>query len=220
MRLLRKLDFSGNPYLGVYGMACDAGALLAPDVPAKACKEIARALEVEVVQSTLGASTVIGALIAANSHGAIVSDLASDHELATIRRFRPRRLDHRLNAMGNNVLANDHGAVVNPEYDAAALRAIAAALGVSAERGTVAGVNTVGSAAAANNRGALCHPHVTDEERALVERILRVPVSTSTANFGTPQVGACLLSNSHGAVVGTRTTGIELGRISEGLDLL
>jgi len=219
VRLLRKLEFSGNPYLGVYGMACEAGVILATGIPVRQTREIGRVLDCEVVQTTLGGSTVVGSLAAANSEGAVVTDLAGRDELAAIARFRPRRLEHRMNAIGNNVLCNDFGAVVNPDYDPKAVRAIADILRVPAEPGTVAGTNTVGSAAVATKKGVLCHPHLTPEERALLEKVLRVPVATSTANYGTPQVGACLLGNSRGAVVGSRTTGIELGRIQDGLDL-
>ena len=213
------MDFFGNPFLGVYGIANDEHVLLASSVPAKQCKEIARILGCEAVQGTLSGTSVIGSLVAGNSRSVLVTALASDAEVARIAAFRPTRLEHRLNAVGNNVLCNDFGAVVHPEYDAEALRAIEAALGVPAVRGTVAGMKTVGSAAVATAKGVLCHPHLTEEEQAVLEGALRVPVATSTANYGTPQVGACLLANSRGAVVGSRTTAIELGRIQEGLSL-
>jgi translation initiation factor 6 len=200
-------------------MACETGALLPPSVPAKVAREVSRVLDVEVTVGLLASSTVVGSLAAGNANGAVVTNMASDRELAALRRFRPAVLDDRLNAVGNNVLCNERGAVVNPEYGDEAVRAIAAILGVPVERGTVAGVKTVGSAAVANSRGALCHPHITPRERTVLEEALCVPVATSTANFGTPQVGACLLATSRGAVAGARTTPIELGRIEEGLGL-
>jgi translation initiation factor 6 len=54
----------------------------------------------------------------------------------------------------------------------------------------------------------------------LLKTALRVPVMITTANYGAAQVGACMVANSHGAVVGSRTTPIELGRIEEGLGFL
>jgi translation initiation factor 6 len=53
----------------------------------------------------------------------------------------------------------------------------------------------------------------------VLKSALRVPVVITTANYGAAQVGACMVANSHGAVVGSRTTPIELGRIEEGLGL-
>jgi translation initiation factor 6 len=53
----------------------------------------------------------------------------------------------------------------------------------------------------------------------LLKSALHVPVMITTANYGAAQVGACIVANSHGAVVGARTTPIEIGRIEEGLGL-
>ncbi len=109
------------------------------------------------------------------------------------------------------------GAIVHPGFDAETAREISSALGVRVERGTVAGLKTVGSAAVATNKGALCHPHVRPAEIEILKEVLQVPVSTTTANYGTAQVGACIVANTRGALVGNRTTPIEMGRIEEGL---
>src|SRR5438067_1601321 len=128
-------------------------------------------------------------------------------------------LPHRLSAVGNNVLCNDQGAVVHPGYDDEAMGVIQEVLGVPVVRGTIAGIRTVGSVAVATNKGAVCHPHARPAEMDLLKSALRVPVMITTANYGAAQVGACIVANSHGAVVGSRTTPIELGRIEEGLGL-
>jgi len=41
----------------------------------------------------------------------------------------------------------------------------------------------------------------------------------ATLNYGTPYLGACAIANSKGAVVGSSSTPIELGRIEDGLGL-
>src|SRR3972149_95784 len=128
-------------------------------------------------------------------------------------------LPHRLNAVGNNVLCNDQGAVVHPGYDDDAIAIISDVLGVPAVPGTIAGIRTVGSVAGATNRGVLCHPHAKPGEIEAGREALKVPVLITTANYGAAQVGACMVANSRGAVVGSRTTPIELGRIEEGLGL-
>ncbi len=109
------------------------------------------------------------------------------------------------------------GAIVHPGFDAETVKEISSALGVRVERGTVAGLKTVGSAAVTTNKGTLCHPHVRPGEIEVLKDVLQVPVSMTTANYGTAQVGACIVANSRGALVGNRTTPIEMGRIEEGL---
>ena len=218
--MLRRLDVAGNPYIGVFCATAEDLSLVSREVGSKAAREIAAALGTRVVRTSISGSTVIGSLVAMNSNGILVSEFADPSELAALGDDRAHVLHHRLNAMGNNVLCNDHGALVHLGYDDRAVQEISERLGVPASRGTIAGVRTVGSAAVATNKGVLCHPHVRESEREVVESVLAVPATITTANYGTAQLGACLVANTKGAVVGSRTTPIEMGRIEEGLGYL
>jgi len=216
--LLRRLQIAGNPYVGVFCAANDEMLIVPPDVPRSAVRHIEGALETRSIVTLVGHSTVVGSLLAMNSKGILASPFIEDDEIDTIG-DAVYPLPHRLSAVGNNVLCNDHGAVVHPGYDDETVAFIREVLGVPAVRGTVAGVRTVGAVAVATNKGALCHPYAKPGEMDLLKSVLRVPVQITTANYGAAQVGACMVANSHGAVVGARTTPIELGRIEEGLGL-
>jgi len=217
--LLRRLEIAGNPYVGVFCAANDEILVVAPDVPKSAIKHIEGALEAQPIVTSVAHSTVVGSLLAMNSKAILASPFIEEAEMEAIG-DAVYPLPHRLSAVGNNVLCNDHGAVVHPGYDDEAVAFIQEVLGVPAIRGTVAGIRTVGAVAVATNRGALCHPHARPGEMDLLKSALRVPVMITTANYGAAQVGACMVANSHGAVVGSRTTPIELGRIEEGLGFL
>ena len=216
--MLRRLQIAGNPYVGVFCAANDEMLIVPPDVPRSAVRHIEGALETRSIVTLVGHSTVVGSLLAMNSKGILASPFIEDDEIDTIG-DAVYPLPHRLSAVGNNVLCNDHGAVVHPGYDDETVAFIQEVLGVPAVRGTVAGVRTVGAVAVATNKGALCHPYAKSGEMDLLKSVLRVPVQITTANYGAAQVGACMVANSHGAVVGARTTPIELGRIEEGLGL-
>jgi translation initiation factor 6 len=181
---------------------------------------MAEALGVRVIQTTIGGAGVVGSLVAMNSNGIVLTALAVSSEVDRLKPARVGILSHRLNAAGNNILCNDSGAVVHPGFDPESVARISDILGVPVAQGTVAGMRTVGSAAVATNKGALCHPHTRPEEIAVLRDALRVPVATTTANYGTAQVGACLVANTRGAIIGGRTTPIEMGRIEEGLGYL
>ena len=217
--MLRRLEIAGNPYVGVFCAANDEILVVAPDVPKSAIKHIEGALEAQPIVTSVAHSTVVGSLLAMNSKAILASPFIEEAEMEAIG-DAVYPLPHRLSAVGNNVLCNDHGAVVHPGYDDEAVAFIQEVLGVPAIRGTVAGIRTVGAVAVATNRGALCHPHARPGEMDLLKSALRVPVMITTANYGAAQVGACMVANSHGAVVGSRTTPIELGRIEEGLGFL
>lgn len=214
--MLRRLDVGGNPYLGVLCAANDDVLIAAPSLPKASVRRIAEALGTRVILTNVQHSTVVGRLLAMNARGILATPFIEPKEMDAIG-DSVHPLPHRLSAVGNNVLCNDQGAVVHPGYDDDAVAFIEDVLGVHAERGTIAGIRTVGSVAVATNKGVLCHPHARPGEIELVEKTLGAPVHITTANYGQAHVGACLVANGRGAAVGSRTTPIELGRIEEGL---
>jgi len=218
---LKKLDINGNPYIGIFCAANDE-FVIAPRLIKKASiRRIENAMEVDVIRTTIGGSTVIGSLLVLNSKGIVVTDFVEENELAELEdRVRIATIPDKLNAAGNNVLANDKAALVHPDISNQSIKIIEDTLDVEVEKGTIYNMKTVGAAAAMTNKGGLCHPKVDDDDLKKLEELFGVPVAKGTANYGTPLIGACLIGNSKGAVTGDSTTGIELGRIEEGLGLI
>ena len=121
---------------------------------------------------------------------------------------------------GNMVLANDHGALVDPRLREEDVAKISDSLGVEAVPGEIAGLPYVGSLAIATNKGVLVHPLLREEERKLLEDLLKAHVDVGTINCGIPYVATGLIGNTHGAVAGFITTGPELFIIEEALDVV
>jgi translation initiation factor 6 len=212
--------YGGSPYLGVYVRVGETHAVAPSGIPNAVAREVGRLLDVKVVRTNVNDSEVVGALIAQTSRGFVVGDEISPEEREVLETVAPVAvIRSRHNAMGNNVLANDHGALVHPEFSDTALEAIGRALHVPARRGTLAGLGTVGMVGVATNKGVVVHPKATEGEAQVVGDLLGVPVHRSTANFGVPIVGACLVANSHGLIVGLPTTPVEIVHLQEGLSL-
>jgi translation initiation factor 6 len=210
--------FGGSPYLGVFVRVGERAAIAPPSISASLEHELERSLGVPTVRTTVDDSEVVGALVAGNSRGFVLGDALDSAEREALEGVaRVTVVRHRLNAMGNNVLANDTGALVHPEFSNEVLVSIGRALGVPVERGTIAGLGTVGMAGIATNKGVVVHPKATEGEAARVHELLGVPVHRSSANFGVPIVGACLVANSRGVLVGRPTTPVEIAHIQEGL---
>jgi translation initiation factor 6 len=211
-------DVGGSNYLGIYGTVCDRLVIMPPGTKPQTSEKARKLLDAEVLLSTIAGTSLIGALVAMNSIGAVVSGFITEAELAQIRLRSPTLvLKDKFSAAGNNIVANDHGALVNPEMSNKTVKQIAETLGVEAAKGTIAGLKTVGSACVANNSGVLCHPEITEDELRLLESVLKVKAKIGTANYGVPLVGACVLANSRGALTGNNTTPIEIGRIEDAL---
>ncbi|MFB6154091.1 MAG: translation initiation factor IF-6 [Halodesulfurarchaeum sp.] len=212
--------FSGSPYVGVFARATDGFLAVRPDLDEDLLEGLGSELEVPTVQTTVGGAGTVGALLVGNENGLLVSRRALDHEIERLSEATGSpvaELPGRINAAGNVVLANDHGAFVHPDLTREAVQVIAETLDVPVTRGAVGGVRTVGTAAVATNRGALCHPKATDDELDTVEEALSVPADVGTINYGGPLVGSGLVANGNGYVVGQETTGPELGRIEDAL---
>ncbi|MFB6170257.1 MAG: translation initiation factor IF-6 [Haloarculaceae archaeon] len=211
---------SGSAYVGVFARATDDCFLIRPDVDDALVADFEDELDVPAVETTIGASSTVGSLAVGNENGLLVSSRVRERErerIADVVDLPVTELPGRINAAGNVVLANDTGAYVHPDLPRNAVAAVREGLDIPVERGALAGVRTVGTAAVATNRGVLCHPKATDEELDHLEDVLGVPADIGTINYGGPLVGSGLVANDDGYVVGEDTTGPELGRIEDAL---
>lgn len=219
--MMRFSRHSGNPNIGVFAAANESLAFTSADASPEFVRALEEALGVKTVKTTVAGAHVIGSLMAMNSNCAVVSGLTDEREMEVISEYVPvYRLDDSLNAAGNNILVNDHGAIVSPEYGHAVARPLSDALGVEVVFSSIAGCNTVGSVCRATNKGCVCHMDASDEEVQLIKDVLKVQeVVRTSVNHGSRMVGAGVVANSKGAVVGDETTPIEMGKIEDGLML-
>jgi translation initiation factor 6 len=210
------IDLSGDPNIGVYARVFEDIAIVYPGAPGEFTGFLARELDVEIVNTYIQGSSIIGSLVAGNSQGLVVSGLATDEELAVLSEYRDiLLLEGTMNAAGNVILANDYVAAVHPEMEIDVAEEIGSFLAVPVVRLTLGGIKTVGMAGSATNTGILVHPRANDTEIANLERVVDLPIGLGSINMGSGLVGAGLLANSKGYIAGSVTSGFELGRIEE-----
>jgi translation initiation factor 6 len=215
-----RASFAGSPYVGVFARATDDCVLVRPDADDDLVADLVDELGVPAVRTTVGGSGTVGSLSVGNENGLLLSGRATDREVDAVEEatgLSVGLLPGRLNAAGNVVLANDYGAYVHPELSESAADAVERTLEVPVERGSLADVRTVGTAAVATDEGVLCHPKAREPELEAVEDHLDVYADIGTVNYGAPLVGSGLVANGAGYVVGSETTGPEIGRIEDTL---
>ncbi|MDH7508034.1 MAG: translation initiation factor IF-6 [Methanomassiliicoccales archaeon] len=219
--MMKLSNYNGNPYIGVYCVANEFFSLIPFDSSKSLERDIEEALGVQVERCSIAGTNILGSLVAMNSYGAVVTNMASQEEIKVIsKRIPVYRIEDKLNATGNNILVNDNAALVHPEIGKKVLRKIEKVLQVEVVQGVLAGHKTVGSVCIATNKGVLCHPNTKKEELEMIRSLFKVPASIGTLNYGTPIVRACLVANSRGAAVGFKSTPIELGRVEDALGLV
>lgn len=218
-----RTTIEGSVYVGVYVATTDEVTLLPPTVDDDTIELVSDELATTAIPTSIGGAATVGALAAGNTNGLVVSGRLTDAEREAIEGSVDGSvgvLPGRINAAGNCILANDHGAVVHPDLSDAAVAVVAESLDVPVERFAIGSVRPVGTAAVSTNEGVLCHPKVADVELDRLEDVLGVRADVGTVNYGSPLIGSGLVANATGFAVGQETTGPELGRIEEALGYL
>lgn len=216
---IQRLDFSGSSNIGAYCMVTDKW-LLKPGSTAPTQKALETLFEMSSIITTLGHSTLVGILAVGNSNGLLVPHIVFDEELEFLRSaldLSVTPLESNLTALGNLILANDHAALISPEFTKEEFQVIRDTLDVEVEMRTLAGSPLVGSYCVVTNRGLLAHTEISEEELEELAGFFNVNVDVGTINCGIPYVSIGLLATSHAAAAGFETTGPELMRISETL---
>ena len=212
----RTITFGGDPNIGVFARVVGNIAIIPPESTAEFKNAVQEALRVELVETTIQGSTIIGSLVAGNSRGVVVSGLATEEEIKKLSKHREVfLLSDTMNAAGNVIMANDTFAAVHPDMPESVAKAIGEFLGVTVIRLVLGGVKTVGMAGVATNKGVIVHPRATDAQIAQLEAVAKIPVGTGSINMGSGLVGTGLLVNENGYLAGNATSGFELGRIED-----
>ena len=117
------IDLDGDPNIGVYARVFEDVAIVYPGAPREFTDALAEELDVDIVATSIQGSIIIGSLVAGNSQGLVVSNLATPDEVATLKEHRDVLiLEGSMNAAGNVILANDHVAAVHPTWRSTLLK--------------------------------------------------------------------------------------------------
>jgi translation initiation factor 6 len=216
---LYRSNLFGSPNIGVYALTTNTCTILPHGTTKPTSNRFEKYLENVTVQTEIGGTRLIGVMAAANTRGLVLPQFVTDEEIATIRSGytgNVQRIDCRMTAFGNLILANDYGAIASEILgdEREAMREIRDTLDVEIAHGQVAGLPYVGSLAVATNTGVIAHPLLTEDEKKRIQDMLKVPVDVGTINGGIPFIASGLLANDHGAIMGGLTTGPEIVMIT------
>jgi len=213
--MIRQLKISGNPFVGIFSFTNNNVTIVREDVGEHA-GIIKEALGTELIMSTIAATDLAGIYIAGNNNGIILPYVIEDEELQLIEDMGINNciLNTKETAVGNLILSNDKGAIISPILTDEQ-KLIEDALGVETTIASIGNHKYVGSVARTNNMGCLVHKEAKEEDISLIKDLLKVDVRMSTLNRGVSYIGACIVVNDKGAVVGETTTGIELSYVED-----
>jgi len=184
-------------------------------------EKLVLALDVESCPLSIGGSNLLGSLMCGNSNGIAVADIATEEDVDKLTSFGDVVvMEHGINAAGNLLLCTSKGALMSPLLPKEGVKLLSEVFKVPAISTTIAGQEILGSLAAANNKGVILHPDVTVSEVEIIKEILDVDVMVGTVGYGSPFIGAGIVTTDSGAIVSPDTTGPELNRIEDALGLI
>ncbi len=223
-----KLDFNGNPNVGLYGYCvtnqeAECLCLLGERVTEERSQQLSEVLDADLQQITIAGTPLIGVFLAGNQKSLLVPNTTFDHELSRLRALGlPASVFHtKLTCLGNNIIANEHGCLVNPAFTNAEIEQLRDFLGVPVKRITIAGLDTPGAVIVLNGKRGIIHRDAAQHEIEMVkETLLLESLEPSSVNLGSPYLRAGILNNEHGFIVGALSGGPEIVHIEEALGYL
>jgi len=217
---LHLIDIYRSPNIGVFLKGNEKFLLVPKGLAQTKSEKLCADLQVTAVPASIGESRLLGPLSSMNSNGIIISRLAEEaevHELKAATGMNVSRLESKLTAVGNLVVANDRCALVSPVLDHAALSQVRDVLGTEVERMPIGEYYQVGSFVVATNSGAAVYPGLEEKEVKRIASLLGVDAYPTSVNSGVPYVASGLVANSRNAIAGSQTTGPELVFITRAL---
>ena len=209
-------DIFGDPNVGIFSFANDNIAILPAGLPHKKINSFHDTLGVEPCPMGIAESRLVGIYVTGNSHAVLVPYITTKDELKQLRSTgaHVEIIKEKRTALGNIILCNDNGAIIDPRLKYSTVTALEETLEVPVRPSTIGGLPHVGALATATNKGVLANPIISENESKTISSVLGVPVSKGTVNSGVPYPKAGLVVNSRGAVVGSHTLGSELITLS------
>ena len=221
-----RTDYQGNPNIGLFIFCNDKVCIVGRGFNKKQVEDIEKVMGVPVYQMSMVGTELIGLFITGNNKTIIAPAIMYSTEKKILKEIceknnlRLEIINTKLTALGNNILCNDSGCIINHEFEEDSKIQIRDVFGNEHGTvlfGTISCLDIVGSLAASTNKGALVSPEIEDKELEILEKLLKCKVVKGNIN-GTPYVRSGLVANSNGVIVSEYSLGDEALNIKEAFD--
>ncbi|MHA1681716.1 MAG: translation initiation factor IF-6 [Promethearchaeota archaeon] len=222
--MLERLNILGNPAIGISCCITDAYYILPGNVKEHVLKATSEIFNVPRITLDISIRMLVGVMFVGNSKGLLIPNHLSPNDeekvldaMSVVPGVEVRVLEEsKLNALGNLVATNDHGAVISRKFEDDVIAPIEETLKVPVVKKNLSSSPLVGTRIVANSHGCVVSPLATNEEAESLKSIFKVDnVDFTTVCLGMEAIRVGMLANSHGAIVGDSTSGPEMARISD-----
>jgi len=220
-----KLNFNGDPNVGLRALATDKFCLIGRDVPEKYDAKLEEVLGVPLIRTNLYNTPLVGIFAVANSTHLFVPDIIFKSELENLKvklkkhniKIITLKTDH--TALSNSIVLNDKICFTSTLIETQVIEAIKNT-GLEVFQTDLAETKVPGSLGILTNKGAIFAPNLSDPEIKLIEKALGFEIGLGTVNMGNPFLSSGIIANSNGFIIGSLSSGPEIARIDEALGFL
>ncbi|MEX2680865.1 MAG: translation initiation factor IF-6 [Candidatus Sigynarchaeota archaeon] len=226
--VLERLDAFGSNTIGISLLATDAYCIAPGGTKTKVKERLEAVLQVPCIEIDASFKRLAGVMMVGNSRGLLLPNHISPHDeesiIKAMEQFGNVKVlvleQSKLNALGNLISTNDKGAVASSKLTPESIKSIEDVLGVKAIQARINNSPLVGTKIVANAKGCLVSPLATNEEAESFKKIFGVEnTDFTTVCLGMESIRVGMVANSFGALVGNSTSGPEMARISEILEV-
>ncbi|MFX0103304.1 MAG: translation initiation factor IF-6 [Candidatus Hodarchaeota archaeon] len=227
--MLERINLFGSSTIGIYACVTDSYCLVPGTLKPNILERFENTFKVPCIPLNVTFKRLIGIMMVGNSRGLLLPNHINPNDEVTIREAMGQvpgvkihvLEESKLNALGNLIAPNDNGALISSKFQSnSSIKVIEEVLGGKVKKASINNSPLVGTKIVVNSSGCLVTPLATDEEAESLHEIYNVEnVDFSTVCMGIESIRIGILANSEGAFVGESTSGPEMARISEVLEV-
>ena len=214
-----KTRILGSSYVGLFGLTNNELCIVARGTATKVKKDIESVLDVKTIEAGIYDSNLLAVFAKMNNKEVYLPSYALGREIEAIEKEIKVKVIQTEQALGNLIEVNDTHAVVSKTLQSKSVEAIQSN-GLEILQENVAQTDAIGSSLLLLNNSFVINPNATEEEVKKIQETLNIKGGSATANGGDSFIRNSTIANEKGFIVGDLTTGHELNRIEEALEVL
>ncbi|MDO8627837.1 MAG: translation initiation factor IF-6 [Candidatus Diapherotrites archaeon] len=208
-----------STYVGLYASITNKVGLFPKNVDKKHIKEFEEFFGIEIIQTSIASSPLIGALVRGNSKGFLLPKIAEESEIDELKNFgiKTKVINEDCTALGNLIAMNDNHIIISEVFGTKTVKQIEKFFDMKVLVNNFAKSQLTGSSLLMTNKGFIVNPGIAKQEFEFIKKTLKIEGEATTANYGDAFVSNSVLANDEGVLVGEKTTSHEVTRIDSAL---
>lgn len=202
----------------------DKFLLLGEEVPKSLDKTLKEIFNVPIHRISLAGTSLIGVFVAGTNDKIILPHIVFDEELKILDDLgiEYEVIESKLTCFGNNLLIGKYNILANPEYSDVQLKKISEIFKIQVKVLKLDDMTTVGNLIVYNpeKKKGLISNDLTDESIEEISKFLDLELTPCSVNMGGQFLGAGIVCNKNGFIIGSASGAAEITTAEEGLGFL